>query len=178
MNCRREQFGERGGDGLERRALADEPDVGLHREAHRRQRSLHRHHIGPVEAEAVGQLEPPLDAARIAVEAVVIEDPPHPDASQLPILQPTEERRVLARDRRLVAVAVQGPGLHLTAAEPASVEQRVERVLVVIALRADSPQPQFQIVARASCSQHDLQAVLGDLPPGRLRLPPLRRIPQ
>ena len=64
-------------------SIGDEAHIGLDGEARRRQRAALGDHIVAVEAEAVGQHQPTLDAAGLVVEAVVIEDAMHPFAAQL-----------------------------------------------------------------------------------------------
>ena len=69
--------------------------------------------------------------------AVVVEHAVHPLAAQLAVVHAAHQRGVLARHGRLVAVAVERPGLHLALVELAAVQQAMERMLVVVALGAD-----------------------------------------
>ena len=61
----------------------------------------------------------------------------HPFAAQLAVVEAADQGGVLARHGRLVAVAVERPGLHLRLCQLAAVQQVMERMLVVIALGAD-----------------------------------------
>jgi len=61
----------------------------------------------------------------------------HPFAAQVAVVHTAHQGRVLTRHARLIAVAVERPGLHLALVELAAVQQAVEGVLVVVALGAD-----------------------------------------
>ena len=167
MICRREQFGERGGDGFEQRFLAHEMHIGFDRESRRRQQPAQRHDVIAVEAEPVGELEPARDAAFALALAVVIDEAAAPFAARRLILAARDQARVLDRDHGLIIVAVERPGLDLALAAFAAVQQLVERMQPVIAPRADVAQRGFQLLRRRSASQHDLHAVFGDLPARR-----------
>ena len=67
----------------------------------------------------------------------MIEQAVRPLAPQLAVIEAADEGRVLARDRRLVAVAIECPCLHLRLLQLAAVQHVMERMLVVIALGAD-----------------------------------------
>src|SRR6202008_3233456 len=56
--------------------------------------------------------------------------------------------RVLDRNDVLVVVAIERPGLELAARQLALVHQLVERMAVVVALRADRPQACFECARR------------------------------
>src|SRR5262245_23202824 len=64
------------------------------------------------------------------------------------IAEARDHDRVLQRDRALIVVAVQRPGLHLALVELAAVQQPVEWMQAVIARRADLAQRRFQILWR------------------------------
>ena len=107
------KFGERGGHRHRQRLLG-------RRSAHRpRPRSAWRagrllgHHIGAVEAEAVGQDQPAFDAALLLAEPVMIVDAADPFAAQFAVVGARHQRGVLARHGVLIAIAVERPGLHL-----------------------------------------------------------------
>src|SRR5262249_19757837 len=76
--------------------------------------------------------------------AVVIDQAATPFAAQLRRRQARQQRRVLHRNAGLIVVAVERPGLHLSARAPSGVQHPVERVQVVVALRPDraAPRPQ------------------------------------
>src|ERR1700727_1045835 len=74
----------------------------------------------------------------------MIGDPMHPLAAQFAILAARDQRRVLARDRRLIDEAVERPGLHLPLVELAVVQKAVERVQIVIAHGTNGAQRRFQ----------------------------------
>ena len=93
-----------------------------------------------VEAEAVGQFQPALDAAVAWTAAVVVLDALAPFATQIGIVHAGQDGGVLDRDHRLVIVAVQCPGLHFAARAFPAMQPAVERVQVVVALGADRAQ--------------------------------------
>ena len=164
------------------RLVAAEMHIGFHRKARRRQDAFGRFHIGAVEAEALGQLQPALDAAFGAEIAVMVLDPVPPFEPGGAVAEARDHHRVLDRDRALVIIAVQRPGLHLALVELAAVQQPMERMQVVIARRADVAQRRFQLlgaverdaladrIARSfrswwhRRSQRDLRSVGGNLP--------------
>src|SRR5450759_3600601 len=86
--------------------------IGLHREPRRRQDSLGGFHIGAVESQTLGQLQPALDAAFGADIAVMILDTMPPFEPDAAIAEARDHHRVLDRDRALVIITVQRPGLH------------------------------------------------------------------
>ena len=126
--------------------LAAVMHIGLHREARRRQDAFGRFHVGRVEAEAFGQLEPALDAALGADIAVMVLDAVAPFQPRGAVAEARDHHRVLDRDRALVIVAVQRPGLHLALVELAAVQQLMERMQAVIARRADMAQRRLQLL--------------------------------
>ena len=77
--------------------------------------------------------------------AVMIEDAMRPLAPQLPVGDARDQGGVLARHGGLVAVAVERPRLHLPLVELTAMQQRVERVQIVIAHRADGANLGFQL---------------------------------
>src|SRR5882757_1210900 len=144
VQVRREQFGQRGGNRFKRGLVAAEMHIGFDREAGRWQNALGRFHIGAVEPESFGEFQPALDAALGADVAIMVLDavPPfHPDAA---VAKTRDHHRVLDRDRALIIIAVQRPGLHLALVELAAMQQAVKRMQAVIAGRADLAQGCFQ----------------------------------
>ena len=83
--------------------------------------------------------------------AVVIEHAVHPFAPQLAVERAAHQGGVLARHARLVAVAVERPGLHLALVELAAVQEAMEGVLVVVALGADRADGRFQLGGASWC---------------------------
>src|ERR1700722_20206573 len=119
--------------------------IGLHRKARRGQDAFGGFHIGAVEPEALGQLQPALDAALGAEVAVMVfySVPPfQPDAA---VAEARDHHRVLQRNRALVKIAVQRPGLYLSLVQLAAMQQPVKRMQVVIAGRADVAERRFQL---------------------------------
>ena len=105
----------------------------------------------------------------LAAGAVVIQDAVCPFAPQLAIDHAADQCRVLARHRRLVAVAVKSPGLHLALVELAAMQQPVERVLVVVALRTHRADGRFQLVGGHQRGHSRISMPsLSDLPAGPL----------
>src|SRR3954464_13462951 len=60
------------------------------------------------------------------------------------VAEARDHHRVLDRNRALVIVAVQRPGLHLSLVQFAAVQQAVKRMQIVIARRTDLAQRRFQ----------------------------------
>src|ERR1700735_4723292 len=145
MQVGREQFSQRGGDGLQWRLVADEMHIGIHRKARRRQDALGRFHIGAVEPESFGQPQPALDAALGSKIAVVILDSVPPFESDAAVAKARDHDGILDRNGALVIIAVQRPGLHLPLVEFAAVQQPVKRMQTVIARRADLAQCGFKV---------------------------------
>ena len=181
MQVRREQFRQRGGDGLERGLVADEMHIGVDRKARRRQDAFGGFHIGAVEPEPFGQLQPALDAAFGAEIAVMVLDPVPPFEPDAAVAEARDHHGVLDRNRALVIIAVQRPGLHLSLVQLAAVQQPVKRMQIVIARRADLAQRRFQFlgaVQRRACpsekavipfkviwrSKRNLRSIGGNLP--------------
>ena len=104
-----------------------------------------------VEAEAVGQHEPALDAAGVVARAVVLEHAMDPVAAQLAVVDAADEGGVLARDGGLIAVAVERPGRDLALVQLAAVQELMERVLVVIALGADGLDRGLELLGAPKC---------------------------
>jgi hypothetical protein len=76
----------------------------------------------------------------------VIDDPLAPDPPQFRIGHPRQDDRILDRDRRLVAIAVEGPGPELILAERALVHHQMKWMPVVITLGADGLQPRLEFI--------------------------------
>src|ERR1700722_3185616 len=145
MQVGREQFGERGGNGLERRLVADEMHIGVHRKARRRQDALGRFHIGAVEPQSLGQLQPALDAALGSEIAVMVFYPVPPFEPDAAVAEARDHDGVLDRNGALVIITVQRPGLHLALVQLAAVQQAVKRMQAVIARRADVAECGFKV---------------------------------
>src|SRR5437016_2606373 len=128
VQVRCEQLGERGGDGFQRRPVAAEMHIGLHRKARRRQNAFGRFHIGAIEPEPLGQLQPALDAALAAEVAVMVFNPVPPFLPDAAIAETRDHDGVLQRDGALVIVAVQRPGLHLALVELAAMQETMKRM--------------------------------------------------
>ena len=67
-----------------------------------------------------------------------------PFAAQFAIVAAADEGGVLARDRRLIDIAVKRPSPYLALVELTFVKHVVKRVQIVIALRADRAERSFQ----------------------------------
>src|SRR5579885_2243954 len=157
-DARREQLSERRRHCLKQRALAHEAHIGLDRELGRGQGAAGRDDIVPIKSEAVSQREPPRDAALAGRAAVVIHQALSPQPPELGIRSARDQRRILARDRALIAIAIERPSLDLALGEPAAVEQPMERVQIVIALRADAPERRFELGRRQHLA-HGLSSI-------------------
>src|SRR5699024_3806006 len=69
-----------------------------------------------------------------------------PDAAQHGVVHAPENACVLQRHDPLIAIAVQRPGANLVDAAPAAMQAAVERVQVVVALRADPAERRLQVI--------------------------------
>ena len=78
--------------------------------------------------------------------AVVILDPVPPFHADVAVAEARDHDRILDRDRALVIVAVQRPGLHLALVELAAMQQVMERMQAVIARLADVAERGLQIL--------------------------------
>src|SRR5262249_11091872 len=94
------------------------------------------------------QLQPAFDAALAADIAVMILDAVAPFHACRAVAEARDHDRVLDRNRALVKVAVQRPGLHLALAELAAVQKLMERMQVVISRRADMAQRGLEFLGR------------------------------
>src|SRR5262249_19528016 len=137
-------------------ALGDEADIGIDGEAGGRQEPPTGGHIIAVEAEGIGQDEPPLDAALPRLVAVMIDDALAPDAAQLWILDPGHEGRILHRDTTLIIEAIQCPGLDLRAPQLAAVKPDVEGMPVVVALGTNGPEARLQFIWRQKLAHNSI----------------------
>ena len=70
----------------------------------------------------------------------MVDQPLAPGPAHGRVVEAGDQAGVLARDRGLIGIAVERPGLDLALAAAARVEPQVERVPVVIAPRADLAQ--------------------------------------
>ena len=125
-------------------------DIGVDRELGRRKHALLRHHVGALQAEALAEVQPFLDAALTfpwaLAGAVVVDHPLGPDPAQLGIDHARHEGGILNRDAALVVVAVERPGLDLPFVESAVAHQVVEGRVVVVALGADLHEARFELI--------------------------------
>ena len=68
-----------------------------------------------------------------------------PDTPNLGIVQPGDEGGILDRDGRLIAIAIEGPGLDLTLGQLAGMQELMEGVQVVVTGGADLAQAGLQL---------------------------------
>src|ERR1700733_11701646 len=118
--------------------------VGFHRKARRRQNAFGGFDVSRVETEAFGQFQPALDAALGAWITVMVFDSVPPFHANAAIAKARDHHRILDRDRALVIVAVQRPGLHLSLVELTAVQQPVKGMQAVIARLSDETECGFQ----------------------------------
>src|SRR5690242_1404448 len=95
MQVRRKQLGERGRDRLQRALVAAEMHIGFHRKARGGEDALGGFHIGAVEAKALGQLQPALDAALAADVAVIVLDAMPPFHTDIAFAEARDHHRIL-----------------------------------------------------------------------------------
>src|SRR5262249_28706391 len=116
--------------------------------AGRRQQARERDAVGAAGPAPVGELEPARDAAVAFALAVVVDEAAAPFPPQRGVVATRDQARILHRNHRLVVVAIERPGLNLAFGAFAAVQQRVEGVQPVIALRADRAQLRLELLRR------------------------------
>src|SRR5205814_6145608 len=101
-------------------------------------------HVVAIKPEAAGQSKPALDSAFLCVlprgVTVVVDQPAAPIAPQIGVMAARQQAGVLDRDHRLVIVAVERPGLDLSLGATSAMQEPMERLQAVIAVRAEFPQ--------------------------------------
>ena len=75
-------------------------------------------------------------------------------AAESGILQPCDQAGILDRDRRLIIVAIERPGLHLTLVQFSIVQQAVERVEIMVARRPDLAKFRLQLSGQEQPGGH------------------------
>ena len=141
VDLRREQLGQRRAHRLLPRRMAREVDIGVDREAHRRDDMAQVGDLLARQADREAQADPGLDAAFVPdrpvratdLEAVMVQDALDPLAPHLAVRAVRQHRRVLHRNGDLVVEAVGHPAADLLRARLAGVEHDVERVVDVVA---------------------------------------------
>ena len=137
VDLRREQLGQRRAHRLLPRRMAREVDIGVDREAHRRDDMAQVGDLLARQAHREAQADPGLDAALVLhsadLEAVMVQDALDPLAPHLAVRAVRQHRRVLHRNGDLVVEAVGHPAADLLRARLAGVEHDVERVVDVVA---------------------------------------------
>src|ERR1700733_4936595 len=119
--------------------------VSFNRKTRRRQNAFGGFDVSRIEAQSFGQLQPALDAALGAGIAVMVFDPVPPFHADVAVAKARDHHRILDRDRALVIVAVERPGLHLSLVELAAVQQPVKGMQAVIARLSDGTERGFQL---------------------------------
>src|SRR5712692_7495135 len=143
------QFGQRRRNGFQQRTCAYKIEIFIDSITSTGQDFALARDALRIESGRLRQLQPTLDAAVFGPGvAVVIRDPLAPDATKLRIVAARQDNRILDRDDALVVVAIEGPGLQLSAAQFAIMHKQVKRMPVVIALLADLPQGGAKLVHR------------------------------
>ena len=135
-------------DGFKQAAAAHDVQILVDGEARCGKDSGSRAHLIGAQSGGFGEFQPALDSAFVVrgCVSIVIDDALAPGAAKQRIGSARQDDRVLDRDDALVVVAVQSPGLQLSAAEAAFVHQQMKRMLVVIAFFADSAELGAQFV--------------------------------
>src|SRR5581483_5033944 len=120
--------------------------VSFDGEACRRQEPAQRDDVVAIEPQPIRQGEPARDATLAFPLAVVIDQSAAPFAAGGLILASCDQARVLQRDRRLIIIAIERPGLDLPLAALAAVQELMERMQPVITPGADVAQPRFKLL--------------------------------
>src|SRR4051812_14509552 len=96
--------------------------IGLDGEPRARQQPAQRGDVFTIEPEPIGELEPARNAAVAFVLAIVVVQARTPLAPYARVLAARDQACILDRDHRLIIVAVERPGLHLTLGALATVQ--------------------------------------------------------
>src|SRR5205823_2043990 len=118
-------------------AGGDEIHIGLHRKARGRKDSVTAQREIARKAGRFDDFQPSFDPAWLCAVAVVIGNPLAPGKSERRIFSARENRGVFDGNSVLVEVAVECPGLKLTAGELVVMHEQMKWVFVVIALFAN-----------------------------------------
>src|SRR5258708_26756496 len=140
------QLGQRRGHGFEQRAASHDVEIFIHSEACSGKGALSRANFFRVETGCFGKFQPTFNAAFAMDVAIVVDHTLAPGAPETRIRAARKDNRVFDRDDALVVVAVQGPGLQLSAAETPFMHHQVEWMLVVIAFLTHGPETGTQLV--------------------------------
>src|SRR6266403_2961875 len=133
----REEFRQRGSYRFEVRTCGDKVHVGLNGVSRGGKNAIARECLFTGQTGGFDEAQPFFNAAGSCAVAVVIEDAFAPCETEGGIFAAREDDGVFDGDAALIVVAIERPRLELAACEPAFVHQRVERVLVVVALFTD-----------------------------------------
>src|SRR5215469_1547515 len=147
-----EHFRQRRGYRFYQRPAANDIQVFVDGEAGGRKDSASRANLRGVEAGRFRQFQPTLNSTLTRAVAVVINDPLSPGAAKFRVGPARKNDRVFDRNDALVVIAVQGPGLQLPGSETSLMHPQVERVLMVIALRANRLQPRRKFAGSQNSS--------------------------
>lgn len=120
--------------------LAHEIQIGADGKACRRQHALEGDNVFALEAEAFAKTQPALDAALAIGAAIMVDEALAPGPPQGGVVEACDQAGVLARDRRLIGIAIEGPGLNLALAAGARMQALMEGVPVMVARCADGTQ--------------------------------------
>src|SRR5687767_12595447 len=97
----------------------------------------------------------------------MVEDAMRPVAAEFAVVAAAQKRGVFARNRRLVAITVERPGLHLAFVQLPAMQELMKGMFIVIALGADGAKLLFQFLGA-----HDLGHGATSLPgPASVGLP-------
>ena len=156
-----------------RRPAANDVQVFVDREAGRGKNPLPARTCCGIETGGFGQLYPALDAAFAGGVTIVIDHALAPGAAEDRVRTARQDDRIFDRDDALIVIAVQRPGLQLSAAELAFVHQQMKRMLVMIALLAHGLELRAQLfelkagarlATRRRLLQIELPSILRDFP--------------
>src|ERR1700730_3602611 len=140
------QLGQRRGHGFEQRAVSHDIEIFIHGEARSWKGTLSCASFFRVETGCFGKFQPTFNAAFAMDVAIMVDHTLAPGAPESGIRAARKDDRVFDRDDALVVVAVQGPGLQLSAAETPFMHHQVEWMLVVIAFLTHGPEAGTQLV--------------------------------
>src|SRR5580704_660313 len=139
------QFGQRRGNCLQEGTILHQIKISINGVTYGGQDFVAVHHPLAIQTGRLRQLDPTLDTAFLCRIAIMIDHSLTPRPAKIRILAARKNNSVLDGNAALIVIAVQGPSLHLPAAQSPLVHHEVKRMLMVIAFFAHTTQPRFQL---------------------------------
>src|SRR5258706_5608949 len=148
----RKQFCQGGGDRFQQSPAANNIQVFIDCETSCGKNAVAGADLCRIKTSRLRQFYPALDAALAGGVSVVVDHAFAPRSAEDRVRAAREDDRIFDGDDALIVVAVQRPGLQLSAAEFAFVHQPMKRMLVMVAFLACSLKLRAQLVERKQAS--------------------------